>query len=321
MSELGIARNRPRIYLNSFNYRRYALERAMRRAREYGYDGVEIWSGHFKLETVEETLREAQRLGREIGVGAPVLNLSGNVIGDDAEERRARVRRLVGVIERCPEYGVELINGYAGSLIVDRKDWSKNGSAAATEEHHARAIEAYRVLGPAAERAGVTLTLEVHMNTIHDTAASAVRLLDAIDSPAVRANLDPGNMWGVRRSEPPVDAVSILGDRIAFVHFKNARRVSYMDVGIDYDFTLKGGELDYYSIVSALVGAGFTGPYGLEWSGSGDPNVPSHEDIDYLRGLMRDVALDSALAATHAGGGAAAAEGTGAAASDHKEPM
>ena len=39
-----------------------------------------------------------------------------------------------------------------------------------------------------AERAGVTLTLEVHMNTIHDTAASAVRLLDAIDSPAVRAN-------------------------------------------------------------------------------------------------------------------------------------
>ena len=120
----------PKIYLNSFNYRKYSLERAMRRAREYGYDGVEIWSGHFKLETVEETLKEARRLGREIGVGAPVLNLSGNVIGDDAEERNARIGRLVEVIERCPEYGVELINGYAGSLIVDRKDWSKNGSAA-----------------------------------------------------------------------------------------------------------------------------------------------------------------------------------------------
>ena len=302
--------------LNSFNYRKYSLERAMRRAREYGYDGVEIWSGHFKLDTVEETLAESQRLGRQIGIGTPVLNLSGNVIGDDAEERRARVKRLVEVIQRCPEYGVEIINGYAGSLIVDRTNWANNGSAAASPEHYERAIDAYRVLGPAAERAGVLITLEVHMNTIHDTAASAVRLLDAIGSPAVRANLDPGNMWGVRSSEHPVEAVTILGNRIAFVHFKNARRVSYLDVGVDYDFTLKGGELDYYAIVAALVRAGFQGPYGLEWSGSGDPSVPSAEDIQYLRSLLRDVALDDAIASGVKGQVVGAA-----AASDHREPL
>ncbi|CAA9254127.1 MAG: hypothetical protein AVDCRST_MAG77-2242 [uncultured Chloroflexi bacterium] len=310
----------PKIYLNSFNYRKYSLERAMRRAREYGYDGVEIWSGHFTLDTVEEALREAQRLGREIGIGAPVLNLSGNVIGDDPHERQARVHRLAEVIERCADYGVELINGYAGSLIVDRSNWANNGSAAAGKEHYERAVEAYRVLGPAAERAGVTITLEVHMNTIHDTAASAVRLLDAIGSPAVRANLDPGNMWGVRTSEHPVDAVPILGNRIAFVHFKNARRVSYLDVGVDYDFTLKEGELDYYAIVCALVRSGFEGPYGLEWSGSGDPSVPTREDIEYLRGLLRDVALDEALAsrAAHSVHGAMNSD---TAASDHKEPL
>lgn len=307
----------PQLYLNSFNYRRYSLERAMRRARAYGYDGVEIWSGHFRLETIEETLAEAQRLGREIGVRAPVLNLSGNVIGDDDAERQARVRRLEEVIARCPDYGVELINGYAGSLIVDRTNWSNNGSAAASEAHYQRAIEAYRQLGPAAERAGVTITLEVHMNTIHDTAESAVRLLDAIDSPAVRANLDPGNMWGVRRSEKPVDAVSILGDRIAYVHFKNARRVSYMEAGVDYDVTLKQGELDYYAIVSALVKSGFAGPYGLEWSGSGDPSVPTEEDIAYLRSLLRDVALDEAVAA----GSSRSPKSDAAPATDHKEPL
>jgi sugar phosphate isomerase/epimerase len=125
-------------------------------------------------------------------------------------------------------------------------------------------------------------------------------------------------MWGVRTSEHPVDAVPILGDRIAFVHFKNARRVSYVDVGVDYDFTLKDGELDYYAIVSALVRSGFEGPYGLEWSGSGDPSVPTGEDIDYLRGLLRDVALDEALAARAGRSGAGGAE---AQASDHKEPL
>ncbi|HEV2121685.1 MAG TPA: sugar phosphate isomerase/epimerase family protein [Chloroflexota bacterium] len=305
----------PKIYLNSFNYRKYSLERAMRRAREYGYDGVEIWSGHFKLETVEETLEEARRLGRELGVGTQVLNLSGNIIGDDAQERETRVKRIVQVIERCPGYGVEIINGYAGSLILDRSDWTKNGSAAANEEHYRRAIDAYRILGHAAERAGVTITLEVHMNTIHDTAASAVRLLDAIGSPAVRANLDPGNMWGVRTSEPPVEAVSILGDRIAFVHFKNARRVSYLPVGVDYDFTLKDGEIDYYTIVSALVRSGFRGPYGLEWSGSGDPSVPTKEDIAYLKELLRDVALDEGIAAESASGSRPATR------SDHQEPL
>lgn len=306
----------PAIYLNSFNYRRYSLERAMRRAREYGYDGVEIWSGHFKLDMVEETLAEARQLSREIGVGTPVLNLSGNVIGDDAEERRARVQRLLEVIARCPDFGVSIINGYAGSLIVDRKDWSNNGSAAATEEHYRRAVDAYRQLGPAAERAGVTITLEVHMNTIHDTAESARRLLDEIGSPAVRANLDSGNMWGVRRSEHPVEAVFILGDRIAYVHFKNARRVSYMDVGVDYDFTLRQGELDYYAIVAALVHAGFQGPYGLEWSGSGDPSVPSKDDVEYLRSLLRDVALDDAIAS-----GSRPTDAAAAVATDHKEPL
>lgn len=311
----------PQIILNSFNYRKYSLERAMRRAREYGYDGVEIWSGHFQLETVEQTLAEARRLGRHIGVRTPVLNISGNVIGDDPGARTGKVKRLLEVIARCADYGVEIINGYAGSLIVDRTDWSNNGSAAASEAHYQRAIDAYRTLGPAAEQAGVIITLEVHMNTIHDTAASARRLLEQIDSPAVRANLDPGNMWGVRRSEHPLEAVSILGDRIAFVHFKNARRVSYVDVGVDYDFTLKGGELDYYAIVSALIRSGFQGPYGLEWSGSGDPSVPTQEDITYLRGLLRDVVLDESIAAGAQGAPRRDRQDAPAPTLDHKEPL
>jgi sugar phosphate isomerase/epimerase len=301
----------PQVILNSFNYRKYSLERAMRRAKSYGYDGVEIWSGHFKLETIEHDLQEAQRLSRQIGIGTPVLNLSGNVIGDDDDERRSRTARIVEVIRRCPEYGVSLINGYAGSIIVDRGNWANNGSAAARETHYARAAEAYRIFGAEAERAGVTITLEVHMNTIHDTAASAVKLLEMIGSPAVRANLDPGNMWGVRTAEHPVEAVSILGDRIAFVHFKNARRVTYIPVGVDYDYTLKDGEIDFYAVVSALVRAGFTGPYGLEWSGSGDPSIPSREDIAYLKGLLEDVAADEAVAS----------DGGRASVSDHQEPL
>jgi sugar phosphate isomerase/epimerase len=310
------------IYLNSYNYRGYPFARALYKAREFGYDGVELWAGHYQVDTVEETLREAQRLGRLLHIGVPVLNLSGNVIDDDLAERAGRVRRLREIVERCPDLGVSIVNGYAGSLIVDRADWGKNGSAAATAEHYARAVEAYYELGGAAQRAGVVLTLEIHMNTIHDTAASAVRLLDAIGSPAVRANFDAGNMYGTRTAEPVLDAIRLLGERIAFAHVKNARGdAARTPAGIDYHWDLAHGDLDYFAIVSALAEAGFHGPYGIEYSGAGDRSVPSRDDLRYLRGLFAEVGLtrtQQRSAAEESRTASARSEGRGPA---HQEPL
>jgi len=292
----------PQVYLNSFNYRGYPFERALQQAAQFGYDGVELWAGHYQIDTVEQTLAAVQPLAQRLGIAVPVLNLSGNVIGDDAAERAARLHRLREIVRRVPDLGVRIINGYAGSIIVERHDWARNGSAAATEEHYARAVDAYRDLGAVAAHAGVVLTLEVHMNTIHDTAASAARLLDHIDMPAVRANFDPGNMYGTRSAEPALEAIAILGARIAYVHVKNARRVSYLLVGIDYHFDLAGGDLDYFQIVQALHQTGFRGPYGIEYSGAGDRSVASRRDVAYLRSLLAAVASEDVhapVATTH----------------------
>jgi len=282
------ASGRPEIYLNSFNYRGYPFERALAKAKAYGYDGVELFAGHYKIESVEETLAAAQRRALALGITIPVLNLSGNVIGDDAGERASRVARLSEIVRRAPDLGVRIINGYAGSIILDRDDWAKNGSAAATEEHYTRAADAYQQVGAVAAQAGVLLTLEVHMNTIHDTAASAAVLLDRIASPAVRANFDPGNMYGTRSAEPALEAIQILGERIAYVHVKNARRVSYLPVGVDYHFDLASGDLDYFAIIRAVHQGGFRGPYSIEYSGAGDRSVPSRDDVRYLRALLEE---------------------------------
>lgn len=282
----------PRIYLNSYNYRGYPLERALRKAHEYGYDGVDLWAGHYDLATVEQTLRDVQPLARSLGITVPVLNLSGNVIGDDAMERQSQVQRLREIVERCASLGVSLINGYAGSLIVDRADWGKNGSAAARDEHYARAAAAYQELGAAAARVGVLLTLEVHMNTIHDTAASTLRLLDKIGSPAVGANIDPGNMYGTRTAEPALEAIGLLTGRITFAHLKNARRASGFPGDTDYHWDLAHGDLDYFAIVHALHRSGFRGPYSIEYSGAGDRSVPSKADVAYLRDVLAEVAAD-----------------------------
>ena len=283
----------PEIYLNTWNFRGYPFERAVRKAKEFGYDGIEIWSGHYQVETVETTLAAAQRLGRDLGITVPVLNLSGNVIDADSAIRTARVRRIAEIIARCPDFGIRIVNGYAGSIIVDRNDWGKNGSVAASAEHYDRATEAYQALGAAAQRAGLLLTLEVHMNTIHDTAASAARLLDRIDSPAVRANFDAGNMYGTSSAEKATDAIAILGSRIAYAHVKNARRDPGRPAGIDYHYDLPGGDLDYYAITRALQQSGFRGPYAIEYSGAGDRAVVTRNDRRYLREVLAEVAAEA----------------------------
>jgi 3-dehydroshikimate dehydratase len=285
--------SRPEIYLNTWNFRGYPLERAVRKAGEFGYDGVEIWSGHYQFDTVEATLADAQRLARSVGVPIPVLNLSGNVIDADSVARAARVGRIAEIIARCPDFGIRIINGYAGSIVVDRDNWGKNGSAAAAAEHYDRATEAYQTLGAAAQRAGLLLTLEVHMNTIHDTAASAARLLDRIDLPVVRANFDAGNMYGTSSAEKATDAIAILGPRIAYVHYKNARRDPGRPAGIDYHYDLPGGDLDYYQITRALHQSGFRGPYAIEYSGAGDRAVVTRNDLHYLREVLAEVAAEA----------------------------
>jgi sugar phosphate isomerase/epimerase len=289
----------PEIYQHSFIFRRYSFERAARRAKENGYDGLELFAGHFRLDHLWEDLDDVRRISREVGIPVPAINLHSHVIGDDPEERRQRVAWLSEVIARLPDYGFRIMNGFAGALITGPtefflQDWGKNGSAAATEEHYERAVDAYRQLGEVARRAGLLLTLEVHMNTIHDTAATARRLVDAVDSPAVRANLDAGNMLGVPHAEPAVEGVGILGPRIAYAHVKNARKAPYIPVGIDYNWRLPQGEVDYYAVVAALVHQGFGGPYTIEWSGTGDPDVAATEDLRYLKGVLAAVAADDA---------------------------
>ena len=282
----------PEIYVNSFNYRRYDFRRAARRAKEYGYDGLELWARHYANETIRDDLAEVQRICGQVGTKAPVINLHGNVIGDDPAERASRLEWLKDLVPRLPDYGITVANGFAGSLIVDPNNWGINGSTAATEAHYERAAEASRTLGAIAENAGVLLTFEVHMNTIHDTAKATKRLLEMIDSPAVKANIDAGNMRGVPHAEPAPEGVEILGDWIAYTHCKNCRRVPYLPVGVNYDYLLSEGDVDYYAVAAALVDQGFGGPYCLEWSGYGDPSVPTREDLAYFKSILADVASD-----------------------------
>jgi len=83
-----------------------------------------------------------------------------------------------------------------------------------------RLAESLRELALRAEAEGVPATLEVHVLTTLDTPEHVRELLDAVDSPWVRANYDPVNFLGSLRDvyasgEVAERAAATLGPRLA----------------------------------------------------------------------------------------------------------
>lgn len=268
------------LYMHSYTYRGQPLARAARKCREFGYDGLELVISHYDRSRAAESIEEASEIARSAGSQLAVVDFSGNLIGEDAGDRERAEQGIAEVIRTAARLGAVGVNGSVGPLVgPDSNNWSENGSRIATDIHYERAAEALRRLGETASSVGIWLSLEIHMNTPHDTAASTRRLLDLVDHPSVVANLDPGNMYAVADAEPMPEAVAVLGSRLGYVHLKNCRELGG---SFDYSWPLESGDIDLFRGLRAVVSSGYSGDYCIEYCGKGDPSVPARRDIVYF---------------------------------------
>lgn len=272
------------IYLHSYSFRDYPLEDAFRSARENGYDGVELHGIHCDESILDTELLRCRDIAVRSDVHIRCFDFTGDFICADDHAREESVSQVERSVRICAQDGVALLNGFTGFLSVDDVDYGRNGSALATEVHYDRATEALKHLGAVAAECGVTLTIEIHMNTIHDTVASMVKLLDRVGSDHVLANPDPGNMFSTSTAEKKPDALDALAGRIGYFHFKNCCNV---DGTYTYSVGLEGGQIDIYTYVQKLGALRYNGPVCIEYVGAGAPHEIVKKDIHYLRECMR----------------------------------
>jgi sugar phosphate isomerase/epimerase len=269
------------LYMHSYTYRGQSIQRAARKCREYGYDGLELVTSHYDRAQPEESIAAAVETARAAGTRIAVVDFSGNLIAEDAESRNRAATEIAGIIRLAAKHGALGINGGVGSLVgPDPGNYSENGSRIATAAQYDRAAEGLRSLAQLAASEGIWISLEIHMNTPHDTAASTLKLLELVDHPSVVANLDPGNMYAVADAEGMAEAVRVLGDRLGYVHLKNCRQIAG---GYDYSWMLENGDIDLYRGLRAVVESGYTGDYCIEYCGKGDPSVAARADARYFR--------------------------------------
>lgn len=277
------------IILHSYTFRDYSLETVFAKAKEYGYEGVELYSGFWKgsFAAMLADLQNTLALSSRYGVPVRAVGFSTPGFAAPVEQWRQEMERLQAAVPVLRAAGVTMMNGYAGFLAgADPSAYSSNGSVLAGPEHYERAAGALQGFAKAAQAEGLTITLEVHMNTIHDSVKSALRLIELVGSPAIRINLDPGNMLPIAHAEPAVAAVGAAGSRLGYVHLKNCR---LWQGSADYSVLLAGGHIDYRKVLGAITQAGYRGDYCIEYCGLGDPAVAARQDREYLSALLAEL--------------------------------
>jgi sugar phosphate isomerase/epimerase len=158
-----------------------------------------------------------------------------------------------------------------------------------------------------AGQAGLRYSLEPHPFRYGSNADGLIRLIEAVDSPALGVNLDPSHLYPV--GEFPNMVVYRLRDRIIHCHFSDN------DGATNVHWRPGMGKIDWLGLLQALKDVGYSGVISLEFEdvpgvSRGHANVPGvykgNSDateefvdeykiaLDYLTGLANQVGLSVA---------------------------
>jgi L-ribulose-5-phosphate 3-epimerase len=157
-------------------------------------------------------LREAVAVSA--GEGVPIVALTPYTTAINSTDLAAwkeGVADFRTCIDAAAQLGARKVRVYAGA-------WQPDQAGAA--EHWSRLVDALSLLGEDAHAAGVTLCVENHFGTMTQTAAQTARLVQEVDSPAVRVLYDQANLT-FTHDEGWEEALAVQGDLIDHVHVKD----------------------------------------------------------------------------------------------------
>jgi sugar phosphate isomerase/epimerase len=258
----------------------------IRRARDLGFDGVELMGkrphlspldfGSSELKTIRE---EIQSSGLELSCIASYHDFSNNLDHPDMAAMEKELVYLDSVLDMASELGCPLVRVYSGyrhpGVDFERQwNWCVEG------------------LGEASDMAGnrsVTIGLQNH-SSMASFAEEILELVKEVGSQNLRIVLDAPLL--VERGEDIVESVRKCGDLIVHTHTSDYRYVYGRNPGDFFTFRrvmavrMGTGIVDYPTFVRALKEIGFDGFLSYEMCCRLEGG-PSEENLDELaRGAL-----------------------------------
>lgn len=190
----------------------WPVERGLEMTRQIGFDTVDLLADPFDMDDAQRQLiaHQCQRLE------LPIVSLCCVAVGlidFNRSVRQFHRRRVEAHLELAREYQARNV-----LLVLGEYIW--NQEVIAPADQWAWAVEELRVLGTRAAELGLEIAIELEpfpLSLVNDM-DKMVRLLDDVNVPAVKANIDISHM--VLSNVPPEQLRRLKG-RAAHVHISD----------------------------------------------------------------------------------------------------
>jgi len=245
---------------------KYPALRALEVIRDLGFDGVEICLENDDMapdRLTPEIIGAVRQQVEALGLAPHSISYHKDYVYSDVFFELTK-----DAIRMTPEFGTDLfVFSGPAKRSGDEREWL-------------RMVERTRELADVAELAGVILAQEFEPNFVVGTTADLLQLFEAVDSPALAANLDLGHVF---LCDPdPSAAIRAVGDRIVHCHVEN------MAAGVHDHLLPQEGDMDLTQYLHVLADVGYTGPLSLDLY-KYDYEGIAPETIAHLRGLLREI--------------------------------
>lgn len=278
-----------------------------RKAKEFGYDGLELacWGDHFEVDKAladESYCAQKRELleSHDLQCYAISNHLVGQAVLDIIDERHKAILPPyvwgdgdpAGVNERAAEelkntaraaqkFGVEIVNGFTGSSVWHMIYDFPPILPGMIDEAFNLLAERFNPILDVFGECGVKFALEVHPTEIAFDIETAKRALEALDyREEFGFNFDPSHLhW---QFVDPVAFIREFPDRIYHVHVKDAittlnGRSGILSSHLKFDDPRRGwnfrspgrGAVNFDEITRALNDINYNGPLSIEWEDCG----------------------------------------------------
>lgn len=271
------------------------------RVKDMGFDGIEI--GLDLLDDAGSDRRGitafTKRLERA-GVPAVALRSGGSLT--DGQHGLTNQARLAKAIKYAGWTGIGIVNGaLSAPNRFPGKPWFSPGFFRSQDASREASLADYRELAAALRKAcdqgagdGLTISVEVHQNSLVDNSWSALRTVEMVDRKNFGINPDLGNiLWTYDVPEETCEAaIKALAPHSVYWHCKNLIRVNHPENErtVFLRVPIPDGEIDYRFGISAMIAAKYPGYMAIEGVNSGDQFYGDGKSIAYAKSVVADLA-------------------------------
>ncbi|WP_305455343.1 sugar phosphate isomerase/epimerase family protein [Bacillus mycoides] len=202
----------------SFRHQLISFTDIVQFAYENGFEGIELWGTHAQnlyMQERETTEREIDYLkdkNLEVTMISDYLDIS---LSADFQKTMEKCEQLVTLANW---FNTNKIRTFAG----------QKGSEDSSEQERKEYVKRIRMICDLFAPHNMYILLETHPNTLTDTLPSTLKLLEEVNHPYLKINLDFLHIW--ESGADPVDSFHRLKPWIQHYHFKNISSAEYLHV-------------------------------------------------------------------------------------------